>query len=255
MCLIIIGKRIKVVERGNNSFEYGSNTNFSRSTSLERGIRRGNRNNSIRLDDFGVDEESIDNGIIELRNFEKLFHGRINVGKGEKDRKTREKFGSSEFWKNCWEKLKSTWSWCDKRMPATVRAGLPHSGGANLLNSEAGVGGNRRLSLVSFKWSLSGLPAFPLIAHYNRINNTSREVTEGDAYYTETCERNSLAVLVVSILTAISFFLSLSGDFRFLVNFHPRCFQQYVQLFVKLEFNYDSSVIEDDFVLISFVSC
>lgn len=136
--------------------------------------------------------------------------------------------------------------------------GLPHSGGANLLNSEAGVGGNRRLSLVSFKWSLSGLPAFPLIAHYNRINNTSREVTEGDAYYTETCERNSLAVLVVSILTAISFFLSLSGDFRFLVNFHPRClyiFQQYVQLFVKLEFNYDSSVIEDDFVLISFVSC
>lgn len=60
MCLIIIGKRIKVVERGNNSFEYGSNTNFSRSTSLERGIRRGNRNNSIRLDDFGVDEESIE---------------------------------------------------------------------------------------------------------------------------------------------------------------------------------------------------
>lgn len=98
--------------------------------------------------------------------------------------------------------------------------GLPHSGGANLLNSEAGVGGNRRLSLVSFKWSLSGLPAFPLIAHYNRINNTSREVTEGDAYYTETCERNSLAVLVVSILTAISFFLSLSDDFRFWIFIH-----------------------------------
>lgn len=29
------------------------------------------------------------------------------MGKREKDRKTREKFGSSEFWKNCWEKLKS----------------------------------------------------------------------------------------------------------------------------------------------------
>lgn len=108
----------------------------------------------------------------------------------------------------------------DKGMAGTVQRGFPSR--ANLLNSEAGVGGNRRLSLVSFKRSLSGLPAFPLIAHYNRINNTSREVSEGDAYYTVTCKPNSLTSSL-STITTLEIWESVSRltlDFYRIFTFH-----------------------------------
>lgn len=145
----------------------------------------------------------------------------------------------------------------DKGMAGTVQRGFPSR--ANLLNSEAGVGGNRRLSLVSFKRSLSGLPAFPLIAHYNRINNTSREVSEGDAYYTVTCKPNSLTS---SLSTITTLEICLSIDFRFLANFHlPSCLRLrfvrgFYNLFVcggfsfRLEFS-----LYDDFILSFIVSC